>query len=144
MGLGENWKMPALVFLGRVWKVASDDFYHPAIIWILFRTLIIISAILLHTYVSYCESSVGPKAYVGGCILLCILFIAVEGSIAKVSSQGTMSNAEIRHFLNYLFYARIVLCVLESIYGTLGVVLGLVQGDCMQSMVVILVRCLYL
>lgn len=136
--------MPRFVFVGRQCRVASDDFYLPALVCCIFRSIVVVLAVLFIAELRACSSmqmnALGSAFwFANGTILLFLFLLANESFILHISSQGTMANCEHRILLQPALLVRSVLISLELLYAAFGIFVAASYVSCLGDSVFVLV-----
>ena len=139
--------MPAFVYFGRRWRVASDDFVLPAFFCAFGRFLVVL--FLLYTLFFFLEcddtwpsfSSSAPLPwYLLSVFLVTLWFFILECCILSIASKGTMITHEVRIWMSPLISARSISVVLEGFLVLLGIGLFASYTTCDHDNVIYLVR----
>lgn len=122
--------MPSLVAFGRRWRIASDDFFFPALSEVGVRLTWLITACILFTLNNpvHCPS----VDFITYLILLVLLNIA--GAIfamllAWFSSRGSILQPSARRLVTTLLYIRLPLFITEFICTILSTILAFRNDD---------------
>ncbi|XP_023228479.1 sn1-specific diacylglycerol lipase beta-like [Centruroides sculpturatus] len=137
--------MPALIAFRRRWAIGSDDFVFPALFDFgihIVCFVIIITLFLLNQKDFSCSGPQYLNIFIISLLVLLGATIILNAAIAYVSSCGTITQVQPRHYLPLLLYARIFLGLPQIILNGFGTKWAFTQEDhaCESNFVVILVQ----
>ncbi|KAI7796875.1 diacylglycerol lipase-beta [Triplophysa rosa] len=117
--------MPAMVVLGRRWRIASDDLVFPGAFELFIRALWWIGTLVLYTNHKGrfdCQGGAVLHNYLVVLLVLLAIIILTLCAIVYISAQGTIMNPGPRRSMPALVYLRAVLYIPEFVWACLGAV----------------------
>ncbi|PRD22372.1 UNVERIFIED_CONTAM: Dagla [Trichonephila clavipes] len=114
--------MPALIFLGRKWLIACDDFVVPCGIDAFLRILWCIStSTLIWLKISNCEESDHVNYFFYAAALELLLTSVLSLGIMFVSAQGSALEVEKRRCLPFLLFIKIITLFCDTAIASFGI-----------------------
>ncbi|XP_056627090.1 diacylglycerol lipase-beta [Triplophysa dalaica] len=117
--------MPAMVVLGRRWRIASDDLVFPGAFELFIRALWWIGTLVLYTNHKGrfdCQGGAVLHNYLVVLLVLLAIIILTLCGIVYISAQGTIMNPGPRRSMPALVYLRAALYIPEVVWACLGAV----------------------
>lgn len=108
--------MPALVLLGRRWRVASDDFFYAGLFYSIFGLAwICVFSYEIQSFPGLCHDPLGLRDLLVAMLVVSVASVAVNIPLVWLSGRGTIMNAEPRRHVALVLYARAILSVAELV-----------------------------
>ncbi|XP_026096622.1 sn1-specific diacylglycerol lipase beta-like [Carassius auratus] len=117
--------MPAMVLLGRRWRIASDDLVFPGALELLIRAVWWIVTLVLFTNHQGrfdCQGGANLHNYLIVLLVLLGIIILTLCAVVYLSAQGSIMSPGPRRCVPALVYVRALLYVPELVWAALGAV----------------------